>query len=460
MRKITVRNLTLLFPATVACMIGGEAVGQGAPELEYLRFTPVAIFGDGEDEMSVEARVSGSVESVRARDPFGRLQVDGEDLGIDGEFELDPVDSDVWRREGLTSTRDDDFGSLTIVVEDAAGDEFELENFSARFFIVEPEHRREVHSLGADVQATDHLLNINDPTGNLLDVGSSTETTSIDVQQVSNEFYQHMPDSFDFISIFAGVTMPGGFFHVNASNSVTGIGATVFDNTAAYGSSGRLWGVNFLGLSGGGPLLHETTHSVGVFLDSSLGLDDGTAHWGAVNIPGFLFGLDFEEQEDGDYLITWTRFGGLDIGESLDRRFPTMEQYLWGLAEAQEVPDILVLEGVDPNSVVAGDVVSPTSVDQVTMGDVVDEHGTRSPSYGSAPTTFQMAGVLVTPDRLASEAEMALWSRVMEHFGSEEGSSLESWGSFGSSFHFATDERGRMITQLNRLFADRYELDE
>lgn len=84
-------------------------------------------------------------------------------------------------------------------------------------------------------------------------------------------------------------------------------------------------------------------------------------------------------------------------------------------------------------------------------------HGVRSPPFGQARTSHRMAGVLVTPGRLASSAEMALWSRVMEHFGSAEGSNLDAWGSLGPSFHFATEGRADMETELPLLFRDGFE---
>jgi hypothetical protein len=425
-------------------------------QVEYVRFTPVAIFTDGVDEMTLEVRVTGPVARVEARNLMdsGFLQVDGDNIDRMGRFELFPAGEGVFVRAGITSEHRGQAqrwaGIQIMVVGEDGRTRTTGPTTDGRFFLVDPGLRRPVHSLAQDVQATTHLVNIR-AEGDLFAVGPSTEETKAPgLARVAQVFYRHFPDEYDFLSVFTSVaSSPYHFFHATVQNSVRGIGLDTFDRTTTYGSQGRLLGMNFLNLSTGGALMHETTHQIGVFLDPRLELGDGTGHWGAVNIPGFLQGLDFEALADGAYRITWTRFGALHGSASENRRMPPMELYLWGLLPPEEVPEIAVLRGVDPRGVRAGDVVSPTDVRTVSIRDVITLHGPRIPTAGIAPTSYRMAGILITPGRLASEAEMALWSRVMEHFGSQQGSALVAYGSLGPSFHFATGGRAQVDTTIS-----------
>lgn len=101
MPSVLVRDASIAW-LCAAILLSSPVVAQpAAPELEYLRFEPVASFGDGADEMTVEARVTGSLTSVRARDPRGFLSVDGVPLEAGEEFDLDQIGPELWARSGL-----------------------------------------------------------------------------------------------------------------------------------------------------------------------------------------------------------------------------------------------------------------------------------------------------------------------------------------------------------------------
>ena len=56
-----------------------------------------------------------------------------------------------------------------------------------------------------------------------------------------------------------------------------------------------------------GAMTHETMHQFAAFLNTSLEMSSG-AHWGAVDIPGYVFGINFRANGDGRYTITQGRF--------------------------------------------------------------------------------------------------------------------------------------------------------
>jgi hypothetical protein len=220
---------------------------------------------------------------------------------------------------------------------------------------------------------------------------------------------------------------------VDVRNDVRGTGKSIFDFAATYSNTRKLLGMNFLAV-GAGALLHETMHQWAAFLDPALELSDG--HWRAVNIPGQVFGIDFRDNGDGSYTITQTIVP--------TRVVPPMELYLMGLIPAEQVPDVTVLRGIDSSTVTVGQVVRPSSVRVVTMGEVLAASGPRLPDVASSPKQYRMAGILITPGRLASRAEMAAYDRMMEQYGSDDTGTTGEFGVGRPTFNFGTGYRARM----------------
>lgn len=308
--------------------------------------------------------------------------------------------------------------------------------------------RLSVTRVDASLQTTPYLANIEDD-GQFLKVGpTAAETPVPDLAGVARKFYQYFDDDYDFLTVFTPVVteVPYGE-HDLVRNDVRGIGLDVFGGSSQYGSHGKLRGINFIGLPAnlGYVLRHETMHQWGVYLDHSLELDDGEGHWGAVNFLGYLAGFEFRDNSDGSY--TLTRWYPRE-----DQTYAPMELYLMGMISAPEVPPITVLRGVDLSQLMPGAVVHPTSIREVSIQEVVDIHGPRIPDFHTSPKSFRMAGVLVTPGRAASPAEMALYSRLLEQFGLDEDSPDPSvaWVHL-PPFHRLTGGRARMDTTLGSL---------
>lgn len=466
-RRRQVRAAILLLAGLMLAFASDRsACGQGsqpAINIEFARFSPAAIFSNGVDSTTLRVRVSGPVTRVQAVLPNpGGLKVDGavvqERFGLfdDGTHGDEIAGDQLFTRSGIAS-RNPGFGpseqglfAVLIALVSRDGQETIRSAWpDGQYFLMSAARRPEITHLSTDLQVTPYLANFQDDS-QLFQVGDSLSGTQPpDLRGIARRFYEHFPDDYDFLAVFTPVVSAGGIlFHQDVRNDVQGIGKPLFDQTADYGSTGRLRGVSFHQMTGAGGLTHEVMHQWGVFLNPGLELGDGTGHWGAVNIPGYLQGLDFRHNPNGSYLITWTRFGGLDGSAYEERRLPPMELYLMGLLSPEEVSDITVLEGVDPNRVKAGEVVVPRSVRRVTIQEIIAQQGPRVPDSRAAPNSFHMAGILITSGRLASPAEMAVYSRVMEHFGSEEGSTLRDLGVLRPSFRFATGGRGWMNTVL------------
>src|SRR5437016_14061318 len=85
------------------------------------------------------------------------------------------------------------------------------------------------------------------------------------VISITRAFYTSFNDDYDFLSI---LTLPEVFanrYHAPVRNNVSGIGQSLFDNSALYGSGGRLLGYTFYPLStyfdlAASASLHELGH--------------------------------------------------------------------------------------------------------------------------------------------------------------------------------------------------------
>jgi hypothetical protein len=89
-----------------------------------------------------------------------------------------------------------------------------------------------------------------------------------DFKAVTKAVYTHLDDVYDFVFILAvAEDQPEsrGYYGINhtVQNPTQGLGGNVYDNTAAYGSKGRLKSVLFMPRTEyvkSGPFLHEIAH--------------------------------------------------------------------------------------------------------------------------------------------------------------------------------------------------------
>src|SRR5205807_2011188 len=145
----------------------------------------------------------------------------------------------------------------------------------------------------------------------------------------------------------------GNRYHFAARNDVLGTGVAIFNNTALYGSAGRLQGCTVFPLSsffdGAAPTFsHETGHQWINFL-SGTPFASGTPHWPkgdiAINVMGFSIpgsgaGGNFS------YTFTTNIQGGFVTGPANPTNistFNSMELYLIGLLPPAQVKTFFIL---------------------------------------------------------------------------------------------------------------------
>lgn len=150
--------------------------------------------------------------------------------------------------------------------------------------------------------------------------GINTPEGQTAIKALGQTVYAQFKDEFDFITVVmnnaaAPAGMPTGeYSHVK--NDVQGLGLSMFDHTAEYGSGGKLQGVYFLyrsrylSTSSYGPILHEMLHRWANWVVPS----SYSGHWGSeLGITGQL--------------------------NSVSSNFAEIELYLMGLMAASEMTD-------------------------------------------------------------------------------------------------------------------------
>lgn len=246
------------------------------------------------------------------------------------------------------------------------------------------------------------------------------------------KLYSHFPDVFDFIVVVPASDLfePTSFarrvpYCMMVKNSVQHIGLPIFDESANYGSAGRLKAVIYHSFGNADVLDHEQGHMWGVRAGFSTGLVDGLAgadqrygHWlEHCDIDGKMSGYVGSKRLVAAGEGTWR----LRDQSATSELFSPLELYIMGLIPPADVPPIHILHNpnyTDPNHVTC------RSYTTVTIADIMSaEGGGRVPAYPNAQTAFQCAFVFVS-DQSFTEAEFAFGSILAEYYASDLPGSL------------------------------------
>lgn len=297
------------------------------------------------------------------------------------------------------------------------------------------------------------LIRARPPTGDILSVG----------QRV----YEKFPDVFDLLILNPGAQVPGGVrgAYLSASNDVLGIGRLISNDTADWGSDGRLQGLLALNLTDGGPVLHEIGHRWSLFVGAALGLQQcASAHVGVAGTGcGPLGGFDpttLVDNLDGSWSVSnaCISIGGAAADTVA---FNPLNLYLMGLIPPSEVPPIPVPVNVDCSSFVQ-DFGSGTftfeadSMTTITIDDLIAEHGARIPDAAASQKAFRL-GWMVPINRVPTPTEAGWFQYRSEYIGREEAGTQP----LRLTFWEATGGRATIDTELmglaDGLFANGFE---
>ena len=279
--------------------------------------------------------------------------------------------------------------------------------------IIEPDYSLSILGSGRVVNLVSTSL-FNETSGAL----SYSEKT-----QITKILYSHLKDEFDFIMIAANnkeCCSDAGYYGMfsNVQNDITGLGKSISNNTASYGSSGKLQGViHFPYLNGltGGPGLHEILHNWG----NNLITTESSAHWGYSNVGGQLGGWQpnsLVTLDDGTYQTRgpldtvpggWGYFA--NGGNSVP--YSNLELYIMGMIGADEVGhDIKIAEDFNWIDYSNG-IFEASSITTLTMDQIIADKGVRDPDHLNSQKNFRAMYVVVSEVPMTREE----W-RVVDKF--------------------------------------------
>ena len=259
-------------------------------------------------------------------------------------------------------------------------------------------------SIDTTMQETDYVVNF---------VATANQLTNFNAALWANRFYALHGDKFDFLNFVHIAGRRGNRYHFGVKNHVRGIGLSIFDSTAQYGSGGRLQGVSVFPISsffdgGDAGFIHETAHQWINFLQGTP-FASGSPHWPKGNIAINVMGFNIPGGNVGGmypYTFTPNGSGGYTVGPGNPTNastFNSMELYLMGLASPSEVATFFVLNNQN-QEVSNGQTLQASETTLVTVNDVIAARGARMPDSTASQKTFRCATIVLSEQLLDAHA--------------------------------------------------------
>ena len=275
--------------------------------------------------------------------------------------------------------------------------------------------------LADDVQFAGSVVNLKIP--GFGDSRVADGSHGFDLEGAAKKFYEHFPDAFDSLAFIPQSQALASYsaFHRVVKNEVTGIGLLLRNDSADYGSAGRLQGVEAYAqtaFSTHSTSIHEMIHQWANFLempkladveakghrpDGHTALTPGTTLAGAVVDDDRTVSRVAETLTGSDFEITQTQYPLL---------FHPQEMYALGGISMEELGTQLIFDNqgqFDPEAATSPDVGTKLidGIVEVTTGAILGQHGAWG---GPILNEWHRATIVVSRDELLSDVEMNYWS--------------------------------------------------
>ncbi len=268
-----------------------------------------------------------------------------------------------------------------------------------------------------------------------------------DLRLISNKVYEYLRDDFDYIIILSvESSQPDGLFFgrsTSVSNSIQGLGGSSFDNTASYGSDGRLKNIIYMPrveYIRNGPFLHEIAHTWANrnFLPTTVG-----GHWGYAGVAGQLGGFDeLVAMEGNSYQGRLNGRDGFGTFANGGNGIPygNLELYLMGLIDSDGLEPVQV--AVNPVAGSAFGQFTADAIETYTPQEMLAENGARIPSYQNSQKEFRALTIVISKEKLEVEQLEDIHTNL-DNF-SRSAAPDSSWGSL-NNFWTATQGKGSFM---------------
>lgn len=399
----------------------------------YSRFIPPVIYTDGVDSTTLEVVTSGS-DIMQIWSTWIYMSNDSLKLYDDGTHGDRIAGDGVYTRSGY---RRNSFGyayfsgqhttygvEIKVIKKDHT-----ISRQTATIGLVKANMHYAHAVLGVNACATRSAFFITDSNGEIFPGYPVTHIVCGETvfPKAYQKLYSYFPDAFDFIVVIPASDLfePTLFarrvpYCIMVKNSVQHIGLPIFDESANYGSAGRLKAVIYHSFGHADVLDHEQGHMWGMRAGFSRGIVDGLAganqlygHWlENSDIDGKMSGYVGSKRLIAAGEGTWR----LRDQSSTTELFSPLELYIMGLLPAAEVPPVHILHNpnyTDPNHVTCD------SYATVSINDIMNaEGGSRVPAYPNAQTAFHCAFIFVSNQPFTA-AEFAFGSILADYYASD-----------------------------------------
>lgn len=411
------RNLCLALSIIAGLLCASPALAQTQPQVVYSNFDPIVVRSDRTQPVLFETRVVGGPSRVVLEyttvPPQAGLDLEMRDDGSGGDRAAgDSVYTVTLQASQITQGLQADdvfrrfigflkiFQNTTVVFRGNVFAEVITDQIS----------RLPITNMAPDAQRTTHVVNI-------VDTDFVTGVNS-DVTRITKRFYQLAGDDYDFLNIVYISTRFQNRHHFATRNQVQGIGLPIINNTATYGSAGKLQGISVFPISSlfdaaDYVYQHELGHQWISFLNIPP-LAGGIPHWPISSLASGIMGFSIPPNgQGGEYrcLLTSEPTGVRLTPRNGPPVFTDLDLYLMGMLPASQVAEHIVF--ADQNlalTVPCNGQLFTGDVTRVTINDIVNALGPRVPDSTNAPKNFRVATILVSKNGLLGEDEMALFN--------------------------------------------------
>ena len=315
-----------------------------------------------------------------------------------------------------------------------------------------------VVQLTADVQFSSNVVNLRIPGHGDSRLGDDED--NYDAETVSRMFYEHFEDSYDVLAIVphdVHVAASYDAFHTTVKNEVSGIGDPLRDQSSMFGSAGRLKAFEVYlnaSVADNGISSHETAHQWGAYID-----------W--ATLTGLVRAGAQPEGHDPLWATGETLLGGLLLPTrrvalvegawQIERtptppRFHPFTRYAMGSLGSEAVPEITLFDEQEQfagNRTPAAGTPVAGATRSATVFNVIGMLGERT---GPVPTDWQRATIVVTRDRLLTQAEMDYWTFFARRIEDPNRSGVAGWDGV-PSFDLSTERTIDLVTSIRPLAA-------
>lgn len=310
----------------------------------------------------------------------------------------------------------------------------------------------EVVRVDDTVQYASHVVNLV-----IADFGDRRLVDDYDLRAVTKRFYEFFADDYDVIAVVpadAHVDQYGAY-HQTVRNDVQGLGQSIVDRTADYGSSGRLRGVEAFHntrVNDTFTTSHELSHIWGhTFNWARIAGLTRAGHQPTFHAPLISGG----ESLVSGVLTPTRRIVVKDDGEAvIERATPPfrphpLDRYAMGLDAPADLPTFTLFDDQGQfNASTTSEPAPGTAVNggrrSVSVNDVMAAHGARS---GPVLSELRRATVVVSRDGLLPPDQIAMWNFFASRQEDAGGSGVVGYTGQGS-FDASTDRRIDLVTGI------------